>query len=182
MKPFSHHLLAKATALKNESRTGFQELVRQYTRRIAPRHAVEQAALGETRSTTRRLHRPRAIGPRTIDPECRIQALRRSGEKEFAQTAPVGHTSGEPPAGPVGRAHRAPEPLSMRLRPHTPVPRTSARELKNLHLRHPKKNPRKTQEKPKKTQEKPTETRGIPAAAFPTQGLPMEYRVSRKPA
>jgi len=39
-----------------------------------------------------------------------IQALRRIGpQKEFEQTTPVGHTSGEAPSGPASGAHYAPE-------------------------------------------------------------------------
>ena len=41
----------------------------------------------------------------------RIRVLRQIDErKEFDQTAPVGHSSGAPPAGPAGGPHCAPEP------------------------------------------------------------------------
>jgi hypothetical protein len=44
----------------------------------------------------------------------------------YYQTNPARHASPQPPAGPHGGAHCAPEPLSMRLRPRIPAPRTSA--------------------------------------------------------
>jgi len=93
----------------------------------------------------------------------RIEALRRIAPQEkFEPITSAGHASGHPPAGPAGRTHCAPEPLSMRLRPHIPVPRTPARGLPKppsppLHGE-PGKNPGKpaeTQEKPRETQEEP---------------------------
>ena len=48
----SLRLLAKITVVKNESRQGFQELVRQHMLCIAPLDAVEQDAVEEIRSTT----------------------------------------------------------------------------------------------------------------------------------
>ena len=128
----SLNLLAKTTVVKNESRQGFQELVRQRTLPIAPRDAVDSA--------TWRLHRLRAIEHKTIDLElatqsspddleclahacgalagrnphtrlqniipcclARIEALRRIGpQKGFGQIAPV--------ESPSDVASFAPEP------------------------------------------------------------------------
>jgi GMP synthase (glutamine-hydrolysing) len=53
----------------------------------------------------------------------------------------------------------------MSLRPHIPVPRTSACEPQKPPLPPSHGNPRITQEKPKKTQEQPTETQEKPATA-----------------
>jgi len=132
----SLNLLAKMTVVKNASSQGFQELVRQHMLRFAPRDAVEQDAVEETRSTThaspddlaclahvcgalagqdplfhhflqRRETRLRDI---IRDSLTRIQALRQTGEKRFDETTPAGHTSGEAPYGPAGGAHCAPEP------------------------------------------------------------------------
>jgi hypothetical protein len=64
----------------------------------------------------------------------------------------------------------------MRLRPHIPVPRTSARELQKLPPPPSHGNPRKTQEKPTETQEKPAETHGKPAA---TRRQPAGARLDR---
>ena len=60
------NLLTAATFLKKESRKSFQELVRQHTLRIAPRDAVEQAAVEEICSAAWRLHRLRSIERKTI--------------------------------------------------------------------------------------------------------------------
>ncbi|MCX6633518.1 MAG: hypothetical protein NT090_00250, partial [Acidobacteria bacterium] len=73
-KPFSHDLLAKATVLKKESLEGFQELVRQYMLRIAPRDPVELAAVEEICSATWRLYRLRAIERKAIDLELATQS------------------------------------------------------------------------------------------------------------
>jgi hypothetical protein len=74
MNAMSLNLLATATFLKNESRKGFEELVRQHTPRIAPRDAVEQAAVGGICSATWRLHRLRAIERKTIILELAAQS------------------------------------------------------------------------------------------------------------
>ena len=73
-KPFAHDQLAKATVLKKESREGFQELVRQYMLRIAPRDPVEQDAVEEICSATWRLYRLRAIERKAIDLELAAQS------------------------------------------------------------------------------------------------------------
>jgi hypothetical protein len=73
-KPSSHHLLAKTTVLKVESRKGFQELVREHMLCIAPRDAVEFAAVEEICSATWRLYRLRAIERKAIDLELAAQS------------------------------------------------------------------------------------------------------------
>jgi len=73
-KPFLHDQLAKATVVKKESREGFQELVRQYMLRIAPRDPVEQDAVEEICSATWRLYRLRAIERKAIDLELAAQS------------------------------------------------------------------------------------------------------------
>ena len=74
MDAHSLNLLTKTTVLKNESRKGFHELVRQHMLRIAPRDAVEQTAVEEICSATWRLHRLRAIERKAIDLELATQS------------------------------------------------------------------------------------------------------------
>jgi len=74
MDAHSLRLLTKITVIKNESRKGFHELVRQHMLRIAPRDAVEQTAVEEICSATWRLHRLRAIERKTIDLELATQS------------------------------------------------------------------------------------------------------------
>jgi hypothetical protein len=74
VRPFSHDLLAKTTVPKNESREGFQELVRRHMLCIAPRNSVEQDAVEEICSATWRLHRLRAIERKAIDLELAAQS------------------------------------------------------------------------------------------------------------
>jgi len=73
-KPFLHNQLVKATVVKKESPEGFQELVRQFMLRIAPRDPVEQAAVEEICSATWRLYRLRAIERKAIDLELAAQS------------------------------------------------------------------------------------------------------------
>jgi len=61
MNATSLNLLAKATALKDESNESFQENARLHIQHIAPRDAVEQAAAGEICSASWRLDRLRAL-------------------------------------------------------------------------------------------------------------------------
>ena len=70
----SLHLLTKTTVLKNESRKGFHELVRQHMLHFAPRDPVEQAAVEEICSATWRLHRLRSIERKAIDLELANQS------------------------------------------------------------------------------------------------------------
>ena len=74
MNPLSHGLLAKAAALKAESRKDFQELVRQYTQCIAPRDPVEQATVEEISAAAWRLHRLWATERDAIDLELAAQS------------------------------------------------------------------------------------------------------------
>ena len=149
MDALSLHLLAKATVLNNESHNGLPELVRQHTPCIAPRDAVEETCS--------------AIQSSPNDLEClahtcgvlagknpRIRALRQPGERKHVNSNPARHASAQPPAGPDGGAHRAPEPLFMRLRTHIPVPRTSPREPQKPAPPPPQKNPRKPKKNPPK--------------------------------
>ena len=62
----SQNMLSAATSLNKESRESFQELLRQHTLRIAPRDAVEQAAVKRICSAAWRLHRLRSIERKTI--------------------------------------------------------------------------------------------------------------------
>ena len=174
------HLLTKATVLKSESRRGFHQLVHDYMLFFAPRNPVEQDAVEEICSATWRLYRLRAVERKTIDPELATQSFpddleclthacgalpgapspafrpcASPAKKRFAQTTPPEHTSGQPPSGPAGGAHCAPEPYFIRLRPHIPVPRTSARDLQKpppaASHGEPKKNPPATCQNPRKT-------------------------------
>ena len=104
----------------------------------------------------------------------RIETLRRIAPQEnFQLIPPADHASGQPPAGPAGGTICAPEPLSMRLRPHIPVARTPACGLPKppfppLHGE-PSKNPgipAETQERPTETQEEPA----IPSEPPPPSG------------
>jgi len=157
----SLYLLAKVTVFKDESHKGFQELVRQHTLRIAPRDAVEETCSAIQSFPDDLGCLAHACGvPAGKNP--RIQALRQTGKKRFDQTTPVGHTSSGPPAGPDGGPHCAPEPLSMRLRPHIPVLRTSAREPQKPPPPPSHGNPRKTHGNPRKTQENPRKTHRNP--------------------
>ena len=207
MNARSLNLLAKITVVKNEPRQGFQELVRQHMLCIAPRNSVQQDAAEEicsaiepktidlelaTQSSPDDLEclthacgalagknpRPKKILRRSL---ARIQALRQPGEKKFEQTTPVGHPSGGPPSGPTGGAQCAPKPLSMRLRTHIPVPRTSACEPQKPPPPPSHRNPRKTQEKPTETQEKPTEAHGNPRKTRRRSPLPLYSGSLRAP-
>jgi hypothetical protein len=89
----------------------------------------------------------------------RIQALRQPGARKHDKTNPARHASVQPPAGPAGGADGAPEPLSMHLRPHIPVPRTSAREPQKPPPPPSRGNPRRTHGNPRKPQENPRKTR-----------------------
>ena len=142
MDALSLRLLSKATVLKNESHNGLPELVRQHTLCIASRDPVEEICSAIQSSPD---------GPECLAHPCgvlagknpRLQALRQPGEKKHVKTNPARHASAQPPAGPHGGAHCAPEPLSMRLRPHIPVPRTSAREPPQPPPPPPQNEPRK---------------------------------------
>ncbi len=80
------------------------------------------------RRTPRRTRRPVfPRQPRMSDP-CPPRSGQ-TGKKRFDQNTPVGHTSHQPLARPAGGPQCAPEPLSMRLRTHIPVPRAPARDL-----------------------------------------------------
>ena len=117
-KPFLHDLLAKATVLKNESREGFQELVRQHMLRIAPRDAVEQAAVEEICSATWRLYRLRAIERKAIDLELAAQSSPDDLECLLhACGALAGKESPLPPPPPASR-NPPPEHHPARPRPH----------------------------------------------------------------
>jgi hypothetical protein len=74
MNARSLNLLAKITVVKNESRQGFQELVRQHVLCVAPRDAVEQDAVEEICSATWRLYCLRAIERKAIDLELATQS------------------------------------------------------------------------------------------------------------
>jgi len=196
----SLNLLAKVTVVKKELLKGFHELVRQHLLRIAPRNAVELPAVQETCSAIERKAidlelatqsfpddlgglaqacgaiagnnpRPNNILRRSL---ARIQALRQTGEKRFDETTSAEHTSGEGPSGPAGGTHCAPEPYSMRLRPHIPVPLASACELQKPppppSQEEPRKNPRRTHQNPRRTQEEPTRTHRQLSAGFPQPG------------
>ena len=127
MNALSRHLLAKATVLKNESRESFQELVRQHTLCIASRDPVEAtcSAIQSSPDSLECLAHARGV---LAGKNPRLQALHQPSEKKHVNSNPARPAAAQPPAGPHGGAHCAPEPLSMRLRPHIPVPRTSARE------------------------------------------------------
>jgi len=83
-------------------------------------------------------------------------------QKKHVNSNPTRHASAQPPAGPDGGALCAPEPLSMRLRAHIPVPRTSAREPQKPPPPPSHGNPRKTHGNPRKTQENPRKTHRNP--------------------
>ena len=86
----------------------------------APRNAVEQPAVEQTCSAIQSfpdglkclLHACGALAGKNP----RIQALRQPGETKHVNSNPRMHASAQPPAGPAGGPHCAPEPLSMRLR------------------------------------------------------------------
>ena len=120
---------------------------------------------------------PRNILRRSL---ARIETLRRiEAQKKFDQIAPFGTTSHEPPAGPAGGPHYAPEPYSMRLRPYNPVLRISARGPQKPSPPPSHGNPRKTQEKPTETQEKPTETQEKPTETQKNLPPPPNSRFQR---
>jgi len=52
-----HGLLARATVLENESRCGFEEMLRQYTKHFAPRDAAQERAVEQMCSATWRRRR-----------------------------------------------------------------------------------------------------------------------------
>ena len=153
MSARSLNLPARITVVLTESLIGFQELGRQHMLCIAPHSAIERNAidlalatrassdeLGSTAQASGALAannpRPKNILRRAL---ARIEALRRIGpQKDFAQTAPV-----EPLSGTLSSA---PEPYSMRLRPHIRVPPTSPGGI-----------PIRTQEEPEKNPPEPTE-------------------------
>ena len=61
MNATSLNLLASATALKDESRKSFQNVVRVHTQCLAPRNPAEQAAVEQICSAAWRLHRLQSI-------------------------------------------------------------------------------------------------------------------------
>ncbi len=69
-----HGLLAKTTVLENESREGFEELLRQHIRRIAPRDAVEHSALEEMCSAAWRIRRLWSMERKALDLEIAAQS------------------------------------------------------------------------------------------------------------
>jgi len=64
-----HGLLAKTTVLENESRAGFEDMLRQYFQRFAPRDTVEQGAIEEMCSAAWRIRRLWAMERKAIDLE-----------------------------------------------------------------------------------------------------------------
>jgi hypothetical protein len=74
MNALSHGLTAKPAALKNQPCKAFQELLRQYNQCIAPRDAVEQAAVEEICAAAWRLHRVWAIERDAVDLELTAQS------------------------------------------------------------------------------------------------------------
>ena len=103
--------------------------------------AQQAASRSSVDPATWRLHRLWAIERKTIDLECLTHACgalagapslasrpcASPAKQKRVKTNPARHASAQPLSGPSGGAHCAPEPLSMRLRTHIPVPRTSAR-------------------------------------------------------
>jgi hypothetical protein len=174
MNALSLHLLAEATVVKNESYKGSQELVRQYMLCVAPRAAVEETCSAIQSSPDGLECLAHACGV-LAGKNPRLQAVRQPGEKKHVNSNPRRHASLQPPAGPDGGARYAPDPLSMRLRPHIPVLRTSAREPQKPPPPPSQGNPRKTHGNPRKTQEnprKPTETQedfANPASCAPSR-------------
>ena len=88
----------KTTVVNNESRQGFQELVRQHMPCTAPRKTIHLECLTHARGALAGAPSP-ASGP-----------CARSARKGFAQTTPVGHALAEASSAPAGGAHCAPEP------------------------------------------------------------------------
>ena len=148
--------LAKTTVVKNESRQGFQELVRQHTLRIAPRDAVEKtcSATQSFPDGLECLAHARGV-PAGKNP--RIRALRQPGEKNMSirtqrGTPPLSRPLGRPAARTARRSlYPCASGHTSRSRGLQPV------NPKNCCRRHPT----KTQEKPATHAEPPLPAAGV---------------------
>jgi hypothetical protein len=69
----SHGLLARAVVLHNESRAGFDRMLRDYVRRLAPRDALEQCAVEEMCAAAWRIRRLWSIERKVLDLEIAAQ-------------------------------------------------------------------------------------------------------------
>ena len=117
-KPFLHDQLAKATVVKKESREGFQELVRQFMLRIAPRDPVEQAAVEEICSATWRLYRLRAIERKAINLELAAQSSPDDLECLLHACGALAGTESRLPSPPPASGNPPPDHHPARPRPH----------------------------------------------------------------
>jgi hypothetical protein len=74
MNALRHGLLAKATVLQNESRRGFQTMLREHIECLEPRDALERSAIEEMCSAAWRMRRLWAMERKALDLELESQS------------------------------------------------------------------------------------------------------------